>query len=101
MELAFALLVAALALFWLSTRQFPLVARGAVWIVGAAALAWTAATSASQTDFGIWSAVEDAWAGREQFRETAIGRALSLNAQNVAPFLAQLLDFFVVTCWPS
>lgn len=92
---ALAALFGALALFWLSTRQFALVARIGIWLAGAGLLAWTAA-SAAQNEFGLWSAFGDAWTGRDHFRDTAIYRALSLNLGTVVPFLRQLSDFFVV-----
>lgn len=95
MTLALGLLIAALGLFWISTRQFPLVVRSAIWVAGAALLT-LAATSAPHSEFGLWTAVGDALS-QKRLSESAIYRALLLNAGTVAPFLSQLFDFFVVT----
>lgn len=94
--LALAVLFGALALFWLSTRQFAVIARVGIWIAGAGLLAWAATSATTQNEFGLWSAFGDAWEGRDHFRDTAIYRAFSLNLETVIPFLKQLSDFFVV-----
>lgn len=93
--LAFALLIAALAVFWLSTRQFKQPWRSVIWLVGAAVLAAAMATTAPP-EFGIWSAILDLWQHRDQLQESAIYRAVTLNGPGVAQFLGQQFDFFIV-----
>lgn len=95
MSLAFALLVAALAVFWLSTRQFKQPWRSLIWLVGAVLVAAAIANRVAP-EFGIWSAISDLWQHRNAPNEIAIYRALILNGPGVAPFLGQQFDFFVV-----
>ncbi len=94
--MALAALFGALALFWISTRQFPLLARAAIWVAGAGLLAWTAFGRATGEELGLWLAFEDVWTHQANLEDAAIVRAFRLNSGSVAPFLVQLLDFFVV-----
>jgi endonuclease YncB( thermonuclease family) len=91
--MALGALFAALALFWISTRQLALLWRLLIWVAGAALLAFAASTSIAHPDeFGLVSALIHL-PGEE--RESAIIRAIKLNGSSVAPFLLQLSDFFL------
>lgn len=90
-------LFGALALFWLSTRQFALLSRALIWVAGAVMLAWAAfGQAAPSNEFGLQSALEDLWRHREAPSEAAIVQAFKNNAVTVTRFVPQLLDFFVV-----
>ncbi|MEQ1618743.1 MAG: thermonuclease family protein [Terricaulis sp.] len=95
--IAIAALFGALALFWLSTRQFALIWRALIWLGGAALLAWIAWLSyTAPNPFGLWHAVSESITRSNDWRDSAIVRALSLNTELVARFFWQLLDFFVL-----
>lgn len=95
--MALAALFAALALFWISTRQFPTPWRFVFWLTGAVLLLWTAYCQTTRPDqFGLWQAIGDTFAHTENWREAAIVRALLLNAPTVTSFIGQLFDFFLV-----
>jgi hypothetical protein len=69
----FLLLGGALAVFLVSTRQFPLGWRALVWIVGAALLTGAIWVAASAHDhFGLFRAAENAWAHRDSLVDSAI-----------------------------
>lgn len=89
-------LFCALALFWLSTRQFALLWRALIWLAGAGLLLTAACLDNETQEFGLWQAIQDAWAHRGSFRDAAIVQAFSRNADTVARFVPQLLDFFLV-----
>lgn len=89
-------LFGALALFWLSTRQFALIWRALIWLAGAGLLAWAAFFQPPTAEFGLWPALQDAWAHRENLNDAAIVHALANNGVTVAQFIPQLLDFFLV-----
>ncbi len=90
-------LVVALALFWLSTRQWPTLVRLAIWSAGLAALFWF--TQADGDDsFGLGQALTDAWAHRADFSEAAIVQAFRGNAETIAQFIPQLSEFYVIAC---
>lgn len=93
--LALAALFGALALFWLSTRQFSLLWRGAIWILAAGLLMW-AAIASDNAEFGLREALGNAWVHIGNIRESALAQALTRNAPSVTRFLPQLTDFFVV-----
>jgi endonuclease YncB( thermonuclease family) len=88
-------LFGALALFWLSTRQFALVWRALIWLAGAALLAAAAMLGDEAQEFGLWQAALDAWAHRGNLREAAVVQTFTRNAGTVARFIPQLLDFFI------
>lgn len=89
--------VGSLALFWLSTRQFNFPVRFAVWASGIGLLAFAAFARFSTNDhFGVVEALADAWAYKADFDHAAIAQAFTSNADTVARFVTQLLDFFVV-----
>jgi endonuclease YncB( thermonuclease family) len=89
-------LFGALASFWLSTRQFALIWRAAIWIAGAALLAVSASSADGDQEFGLRQALQDAWAHRNSPGDAAIVHALTRNAGAVARFVPQLLDFFLI-----
>jgi len=94
---AFALLVAALGVFWLSTRQFKQPSRFLIWLVGAISLALSVWLLANAHDhFGLFRALVDAWEHRADPANSVLIQALSRNASSVAGFIPQLLDIFVV-----
>jgi len=94
--LGLAALFGALALFWLSTRQFALLLRALAWIAGASLLAWAALDPNTHTEFGLRAALSDAWLHIGDLEQSALAQALTRNASTVARFLPQLTDFFVV-----
>lgn len=95
--MALAALFGALALFWLSTRQFALAWRAVIWLAGVGLLAWVGWLSLTAPNpFGLWQAVSESIARSNDWRDSAIVRALSLNIELVARFFRQLLDFFVL-----
>ncbi|MGQ0533063.1 MAG: hypothetical protein ACT4OF_10300 [Caulobacteraceae bacterium] len=97
MSLALALLVAALAVFWLSTRQFKQPWRLLIWLAGAILLAlsvWHLANA--HNHFGLFRALADAWDHRDDFANSVLVQAFSRNASSVTGFIPQLLDLFVV-----
>jgi len=93
--MALAAVFVALGLFWLSTRQFPLWARLAIWLAGAGLLGFAAFSGAPQQDFGLRQAIGDALQA-ENIGEAAIVQALQNNDITVLQFVPQLLDFFLV-----
>lgn len=89
-------LFGALALFWLSTRQFATLLRLAIWAAGASSLAWAAfCTNKTVTEFGLRQALEDAWIHRGNLHNAVIVQALQHNAATVTRFIPQLSDFFL------
>jgi len=96
MSLAFALLVAALAVFWLSTRQFKQPWRTVIWMGGAILLAlsvWQLLNA--HNHFGLFRALADAWEHRDDPANSVLFQALRRNASSVTGFIPQLLDVFV------
>lgn len=94
-DFALPALFTALALFWISTRQFATWLRLLIWLGGAALLVLAAWSSLENPDqFGLAQAIADSV--NADLREAAIVRALELNGGSIAPFLHQLLDFFLV-----
>jgi endonuclease YncB( thermonuclease family) len=93
--LAIAALFGALALFWLSTRQFALIWRALIWLAGAGLLGISWLTLAGEPmGFGLLNAVADAF--DRGIRESSLLRAITLNAEMVEPAFNELLDFFIV-----
>lgn len=87
-------LFVALALFWLSTRQWPVLVRAVIWLGGAVLLV-AASVLVSDQRFSLAGALGDAFTSPD-WRQSALARALLLNAEVVAPFIQQLFDFFLV-----
>lgn len=94
--MAILIVFCALALFWLSTRQLPLIVRALIWISGAGLLAFAAFGFPPSDEFGLRLAVQDAWVQRSDLGNAAIAHALQRNAGTVAQFVPQLLDFFLI-----
>ncbi|MFT3729081.1 MAG: thermonuclease family protein [Terricaulis sp.] len=91
---ALAALFGALVLFWISTRQFRPAVRFLLWLGGAGLLAFAAQSTINSPDqFGL---IHGLVAAADDNGESPIARALRLNASAVAPFLQQLMDFFVI-----
>lgn len=91
-----AALFVALALFWLSTRQFPLIARVGVWILGSLALATAVIVSnATKGEFGLAAAIGDAF--KNGLSNSSLLRAVLLNAQMVEPAFRELFGFFLIS----
>lgn len=92
-----ALLVAALAVFWLSTRQIKQPWRLLIWLAGVVFLASSVWYLASAHDhFGLFRALVDAWDHRDDLTNSVLVQAFSRNASSVSGFVPQLLDLFVV-----
>lgn len=99
MTWALCALFLSLALFWLSTRQWPTLARLAIWAAGFAALVAAAALLlAEQNHFGFFRAIVDAIAHWDNLDESVLAQALERNFPTVAGFVLQLLDIFVLIC---
>ncbi len=97
MKLAFALLVAALAVFWISTRQIKQPWRLLIWLVGAALLAssvWQ--LTGAHSHYGLFRAIADAWQHRDDPSNSVLVQAFSRNAPSVSVFIPQLLDLFLI-----
>ncbi|MGD9814876.1 MAG: hypothetical protein AB7Q23_06735 [Hyphomonadaceae bacterium] len=95
------LLVAALAVFWLSTRQFRHQWRLLIWIAGAFLLALSIWKLAIAHDhFGLFRAVADAWVHRGDLSNSVLLQAFSRNASSIGGYIPQLLDLFVVAAVP-
>lgn len=93
--MALGALFVALALFWLSTRQWPTLVRLAVWLVGLA-LVVTASLWSTPDSFSVRQAIADAWVHRSDLRDAAVVQAFSGNTETVARFVPQLFDFFLI-----
>lgn len=89
-------LFGALALFWLSTRQFALIWRAVIWVIGAGVLAWITFNPGRtpSEQFGLWRAVEELL-NADRPDDASVVQALRNNAATVAQFIPQLLDFFL------
>ncbi|MBI1188171.1 MAG: hypothetical protein GC206_12725 [Alphaproteobacteria bacterium] len=93
----FLMLGGALALFLLSTRQFPLLIRLLVWLAGAA-LIGSAITLALITEgrYGLFRAVIDFFAHIGEPAGSAVVRSFSDNSPTVLKHIEPLLDLFLV-----
>lgn len=90
-------LFAALALFWLSTRQWPALWRLAIWTAGAGAIvAATALLLTERGHFGLFRAVADLVEHWDHPGDSILMQALDRNSRTVANFVLQVLDLFVV-----
>ncbi|MBL8546234.1 MAG: thermonuclease family protein [Hyphomonadaceae bacterium] len=97
MGLAFTLLIASLAVFWLSTQQFKQPWRSLIWFAGAIMLAMSIWFLANANDhFGLFRAVIDAWEHRADPENAVLFQAFSRNVPSVSGFIPQLLDLFVI-----
>lgn len=95
--LAFALLVGALLLFLLSTRQWKLLLRGVVWGAGLLMLigAWVIVAGDHQRG-GVFQAFGDLAAHWYAPSESVLFQSLSHNGQHIARFVVPLLDLFLI-----
>lgn len=91
--MTFALL--ALTLFWLSTRQWPMLVRLVIWATGLGLLCFAVFGPSSTETFSLRQALQDVWHHRENFESSAVAQALRGNAGTVARFVPQLSDFFI------
>lgn len=95
--LSFALLIAALLLFLLSTRQWSLLLRGGVWLGGLALLIASAVIVASDDDHGgIFRAFGDFAAHWYAPGESVLAQSLARNGPHIARFVLPLLDLFLI-----
>jgi endonuclease YncB( thermonuclease family) len=94
--LAFFLLILSLLLFLLSTRQWTLVIRGAVWGAGLVALILAAVFSAQSNHGGLFGAFGDFIAHLDQPGESVLAQALARNGPQVGRFVLPLLDLFML-----
>jgi endonuclease YncB( thermonuclease family) len=94
--LAFLLLIAALVLFYVSTRQWTIWLRGAVWAFGALLLVFAAlllGSSARDPEFG--AALGDLVAKWNRPGESMLMRMLESNGASVARIFLSLFDLFL------
>jgi endonuclease YncB( thermonuclease family) len=94
--LAFLLLIIALLLFLLSTRQWSLAIRGAVWGGGLVALVGAIILSAQSNHGGLFSAFGDFIAHFGQPGESILVQAFARNVPQVGRFVLPLLDLFLL-----
>ena len=94
--LAFALLIVALLLFILSTRQWSLAIRGGVWGAGLIALIAAILISAQSNHGGLFGAFGDFIAHFDRPGESVLVQALAHNVPQVGRFVLPMLDFFLL-----
>lgn len=94
--LAFILLVVALLLFLLSTRQWSLLIRGAVWGGGLVALIAAIFLSAQSNHGGLFGAFGDFVAHFDKPGESILVQAIAHNVPQVGRFVLPMLDFFLL-----
>jgi|CXWL01.1.fsa_nt_gi endonuclease YncB( thermonuclease family) len=94
--LALGLLVAALLVFLLSTKQFELWVRVLIWLGGVGLLV-AASASALQLDghYGMLRAISDLFSHWQRPSESVIASAINGNSPNVRQYLAPVLDFAI------
>ncbi|QGZ93919.1 thermonuclease family protein [Terricaulis silvestris] len=96
MELAFALLVAALAVFWISTRQIKQPWRLLIWVSGVALLVAATILVFRQNDHvGLFRAIGNLWESRDSPSSGILVQAFRRNVGGVAQFVPQLMDVFL------
>jgi endonuclease YncB( thermonuclease family) len=95
--LSFVLLIAALLLFLVSTRQWPLWMRAAVWVAGLAMLVVASVIVASDDDHGgVFRAFGDLAAHWYAPGESVLAQSLARNGPHIARFVLPLLDLFLI-----
>src|SRR5262249_45697775 len=94
--LAFVLLIVALLLFLLSTRQWSLAIRGAVWGGGLVALIGAIFLSAQSNHGGLFGAFGDFIAHFDRPGESILVQAIAHNVPQVGRFVLPMLDFFLI-----
>jgi|CXWL01.1.fsa_nt_gi endonuclease YncB( thermonuclease family) len=95
--LPFGLLVVALLLFLLSTRQSSLGIRAAAWVLGVAALGGAIALVIRDSSHsGLFRALVDFVEHWSAPADSVLAQGLSRNAPNVQRFVLPLLDLFLV-----
>src|SRR6185503_5891066 len=94
--LAFILLIVALLLFLLSTRQWSLLIRGAVWGGGLVALIAAIFLSAQSNHGGLFGAFGDFVAHFDRPGESVLVQAIAHNVPQVGRFVLPMLDFFLL-----
>jgi endonuclease YncB( thermonuclease family) len=93
---AFLLLILALLLFIVSTRQWTLTIRGAIWGGGLIALIAAAVFSAQGNHGGLFGAFADFAAHLNRPGESILAQALARNGPQVGRFVLPLLDLFLI-----
>lgn len=93
---AFFLLILALLLFIVSTRQWTLAIRAAVWGAGLIALIAAAMFSAQSNHGGLFSAFGDFAAHLNRPGDSILAQALARNGPQVGRFVLPLLDLFLI-----
>ncbi|MGE0533291.1 MAG: thermonuclease family protein [Hyphomonadaceae bacterium] len=94
--LAFFLLILALLLFILSTRQWSLAIRAAIWGAGLVALILAAVFSAQGNHGGLFGAFADFAAHLNRPGDSILAQALARNGPQVGRFVLPLLDLFLI-----
>jgi endonuclease YncB( thermonuclease family) len=94
--LPFLLLIAALLLFLLSTRQYRLRLRGAIWLGGAVLLAVSALGAGRDGGGGLFLAIQDAATSAAFLSDSVVWQALWGNRDTVGGSIVPMLDVFLV-----
>ncbi len=95
--LSFVLLIGALLLFLVSTRQWALWMRAIVWVAGLAMLVIASVIVASDTDHGgVFRAFGDLAAHWYAPGESVLAQSLARNGPHIARFVLPLLDLFLI-----
>ncbi len=94
--LAFLLLIAALVLFVLSTQQWKLPVRGAVWAGGLVLIVVASVMVASDNHGGLFRAFADFFANIGSPGESVLAKSFSRNGSQIARFVLPLLDLFLI-----
>lgn len=94
--LAFFLLILALLLFIVSTRQWTLPIRAAIWGAGLVALIIAAMFSAQGNHGGLFGAFADFAAHLNRPGDSILAQALARNGPQVGRFVLPLLDLFLI-----
>lgn len=94
--LAFVLLIAALVLFVVSTRQWKLWLRGAVWGVGLLLLIIASVMVASDNHGGLFRAFMDFAANIGSPGDSVLAKSFARNGPQITRFVLPLLDLFLI-----
>lgn len=95
--LPFGLLIAALLVFLMSSRQLPLWLRALILLAGVALLVWAGVIVASiEGHYGLFRVVGDLWSHRGDPSNSVLAIALGRNEGSVERHVLPLLDLFFI-----
>src|SRR5689334_22216273 len=94
---AFLLLIAALVLFLVSTKQWPLWMRGVAWAVGAGLLVFAAVSAGgAPRDPELGAALGDYFAKITHPSDSMLARMFASNGASIERIVTSLFDIFLV-----